>query len=139
LKRFLYQPILNAIDTREKGIASSSRTLKRKEADAHKQQEDFEAKNKSFDEQRAALMTKAAGDAKVEHDRLVDDAHKQAGRGFAPLRRPRSKTTKHTRLFANQAHGAGPGLRDHEENAGRSREPSPWKSGRRGLHSAACG
>jgi F-type H+-transporting ATPase subunit b len=78
LKHFLYQPILNAIDTREKGIASKLADAEAKEADAHKQQEDFEAKNETFDEQRAALMTKAEGDAKVEHDRLVDEAHKQA-------------------------------------------------------------
>jgi len=78
LKRFLYQPILDAIDAREKGIASKLADAEAKEANAHKQQEDFEAKNKTFDEQRAALMTKADGDAKAEHDRLVDDAHKQA-------------------------------------------------------------
>ena len=78
LKHFLYQPILNAIDTREKGIASKLADAEAKDAGAHKQQEHFEAKNKTFDEQRAALMTKAAADAKVEHDRLVDDAHKQA-------------------------------------------------------------
>ena len=78
LKRFLYQPILEAIDAREKGIASKLADAEAKEADAQKQQHDFEAKNKIFDEQRAALMTKADGDAKAEHDRLVDDAHKQA-------------------------------------------------------------
>jgi len=78
LKHFLYQPILNAIDTREKGIASKLADAEAKESDAHRQQADFEAKNKTFDEQRAALMTKADGDAKAEHDRLVDDAHKEA-------------------------------------------------------------
>jgi F-type H+-transporting ATPase subunit b len=78
LKHFLYQPILNAIDTREKGIASKLADAEAKEADAHKQQEDFESKNKTFDEQRAALMTKADSDAKAEHDRLIGDAHKEA-------------------------------------------------------------
>ena len=78
LKHFLYQPILNAIDTREKGIASELADAEAKVSDAQKQQADFEAKNKTFDEQRAALMTKADADAKAEHDRLLDEARKQA-------------------------------------------------------------
>ena len=78
LKHFLYQPILNAIDTREKGIAAKLADAEAKEADAQKQKKDFEAKNKNFDDQRAALMNKADGDAKAEHDRLVGEAQKQA-------------------------------------------------------------
>jgi F-type H+-transporting ATPase subunit b len=78
LKHFLYQPILTAIDTREKGIASKLADAEAKVSDAQKQQTDFEAKNKTFDEQRAALMTKADADARAEHDRLIDEAHKQA-------------------------------------------------------------
>ena len=78
LKRFLYQPILDAIDAREKGIASKLADADQKQAEAHKQQQDFEARNKTFEEQRAALMAKADDDARAEHDRLVDDAHKQA-------------------------------------------------------------
>jgi F-type H+-transporting ATPase subunit b len=78
LKHFLYQPILTAIDTREKGIASKLADAEAKEGAAHKQQEDFEAKNKTFDEQRNAMMTKAEADAKAERDRLIDSAHKQA-------------------------------------------------------------
>jgi F-type H+-transporting ATPase subunit b len=78
LKRFLYQPILNAIDTREKGIASKLADAEAKVSDAHKQQEEFEAKNKTFDEQRDAMKTKAETDAKAEYDRLIGDAQKQA-------------------------------------------------------------
>ena len=59
LKRFLYQPILTAIDTREKGIASKLADAEAKVSDAQKQQADFEAKNKTFDEQRDAMMAKA--------------------------------------------------------------------------------
>jgi F-type H+-transporting ATPase subunit b len=78
LKHFLYQPILNAIDTREKGIASKLADAEVKEGKARKQQEDFEAKNKNFDEQRDAMKTKAEADAKAERDRLIDDAQKHA-------------------------------------------------------------
>lgn len=77
-KRFLYQPILNAIDTREKGIATKLADAEAKEGDARKQKQDLDAKNKTFDAQRDALMTKADADAKSEHDRLISDAHRQA-------------------------------------------------------------
>jgi len=78
LKHFLYQPILNAIAAREKGIAAKLADADGKTKDAQKQHDDFEAKNKAFDEQRAALLSKAVGDAKTEHDHLIDDAHKEA-------------------------------------------------------------
>ncbi|WP_263375523.1 F0F1 ATP synthase subunit B family protein [Granulicella aggregans] len=78
LKHFLYKPILNAIDTREKGIASKLADAEAKVASAQKQQADFEAKNKSFDEQRDAMKAKAEADAKTEHDRIIDAAQKQA-------------------------------------------------------------
>ena len=78
LKHFLYQPILNAIDAREKGIAAKLADAEAKEAEAHKEHDEFDSKSKTFDDQRAALMTKATEDAKAEHDRLVDEAHKAA-------------------------------------------------------------
>lgn len=78
LKHFLYQPILHAIDTREKGIASRLADAEAKEAAALKQQGDFTARSKTFDEQRSALMTKAEADARAEHDRLIGEAHKEA-------------------------------------------------------------
>jgi len=78
LKHFLYQPILNAIDAREKGIAAKLADAEAKEADARKEHAEFDGKNRTFDDQRAALMTKAAEDAKTEHDRLVSEAHTEA-------------------------------------------------------------
>jgi F-type H+-transporting ATPase subunit b len=78
LKRFLYQPILNAIDAREKGIAARLADAEAKKAEAQKEHDEFQSKNKTFDEQRAALLLKATGDAKSEHDRLLEEAQKQA-------------------------------------------------------------
>ena len=78
LKHFLYQPILNAIDLREKGIADKLADAEGKQAEARKKHDDFDGKNKAFDDQRAALMTKADDDAKTERDRLVGEAHKEA-------------------------------------------------------------
>ena len=78
LKRFLYKPILDAIDAREKRIASELADADSKKAEAEKQRTDFEDKNKAFDQQRSVLLGKATNDAKVERERLIDQAKKDA-------------------------------------------------------------
>ncbi|MGC2357088.1 MAG: hypothetical protein WA491_13575 [Candidatus Acidiferrum sp.] len=78
LKHFLYKPILKAIDAREKRIASELADADAKKSEAQKERDDFLNKNKVFDQQRSALLAKAADEAKVERERLLDEAHKDA-------------------------------------------------------------
>ena len=78
LKRFLYKPILHAIDEREKGIATQLAQAEAKVAEAQKERDDFQHKNEVFDQQRAALLTKATDEAKAERQRLLDEARKDA-------------------------------------------------------------
>ena len=78
LKHFLYKPILNAIDAREKRIAAELADADAKKTEAQKERDDFQNKNKVFDEQRSALLSKAADEAKVERERLLDEARKAA-------------------------------------------------------------
>jgi F-type H+-transporting ATPase subunit b len=78
LKRFLYKPILNAIDAREKLIAKELADADAKKAEAQKEHEEFQKKNEEFDQQRAALLAKATDEAKVEGQRLLDEARKAA-------------------------------------------------------------
>ncbi len=78
MKRFLYKPILNAIDTREKRIAKELADADAKKAEAQKERDEFQHKNEEFDKQRAALLAKATDDAKVERQRLLDEARKAA-------------------------------------------------------------
>ena len=61
LKRFLYKPILHAIDEREKGIAAQLAEAEAKKAEAQKERDDFQHKNEAFDQERAALLKKADG------------------------------------------------------------------------------
>ena len=78
MKRFLYKPILNAIDTREKRIAKELADADAKKAEAQKERDEFQKKNEEFDQQRAALLTKATDEAKAERQRLLDEARKAA-------------------------------------------------------------
>ncbi len=58
LKRFLYKPILHAIDEREKGIAAQLADVEAKKAEAQKDRDDFQHKNEAFDQERAVLRKK---------------------------------------------------------------------------------
>src|ERR1035437_8882170 len=69
LKRFLYRPILDAIDAREKRIAKELA-----EANAKQERDEFRHKNEVFDQQRAALLSQATIAAKAERQRLLDEA-----------------------------------------------------------------
>ena len=78
MKRFLYKPILDAIDAREKRIAAELADADAKKAEAQKERDEFQHKNEEFDQQRAALLSKATDEAKAERQRLLDDARKAA-------------------------------------------------------------
>jgi F-type H+-transporting ATPase subunit b len=78
LKHFLYKPILHAIDAREKLIAAELADAAAKEAEAHKQRDEFQHKNEEFDQQRAAGLKKATDDANAERHRLLDEARTAA-------------------------------------------------------------
>jgi F-type H+-transporting ATPase subunit b len=78
LKRFLYHPILAAIDAREQRIAAQLADAEAKEAEANKERDEFLQKNVTFDKERAALLQQATAAATVERQRLLDDARQAA-------------------------------------------------------------
>src|ERR1017187_1409055 len=78
LKRFLYKPILNAVDAREKRIAAQLADADAKKAEAQKERDEFQHKSEEFDQQRAALLSKATDEANAERQRLLEDARKAA-------------------------------------------------------------
>lgn len=78
LKRFLYKPILQAIDAREKRIAAELADADARKAEARKERDEFQRKNEEFDRQRAALVSKAMDEAGAERQRLLDEARKAA-------------------------------------------------------------
>ena len=104
LKRFLYKPILNAIGAREKRIAGQIADAESKKTEAQKEQDDFNNKNKVFDQQCAALFSKAEGEAKTERDGLLNVARQDADK----LRAVQATALRddQTRLSAEITHSA---------------------------------
>lgn len=78
LKRFLYAPIINAIDAREKRIAQELADAAVKKTEAQKERDEFQHKNEAFEQQRATLLSQATEEAKAERQRLLDAARKDA-------------------------------------------------------------
>jgi len=78
MKRFLYKPILYAIDAREKRIALALADAALKQAAAQKEREEFHQKNADFDRQRNELLRQAKDEAKAERQRLLDEARQVA-------------------------------------------------------------
>lgn len=78
MKRFLYKPILQAIDAREKRIAMQLADANAQMTAATQARHEFQHKNEEFDRQRAALLTNAAEEARAERQRLLEHARKES-------------------------------------------------------------
>jgi len=78
MKRFLYKPILHAIDAREQRIATELADADAKKAEAEKEREKFQKNNEEFNRQRNDLLSKAKEEAKAERERLFDEARQAA-------------------------------------------------------------
>jgi len=99
LKRFLYKPILHAIDAREKRIAGELADAAAKQTEAKKERDEFRRKNEEFDRQRAGLLTQAMDKAKAERQRLLDEARQAAN----ALSAKRQETLRDEARHLNQA------------------------------------
>jgi F-type H+-transporting ATPase subunit b len=78
LKRFLYRPILNAIDAREKRIAAQLADAVAKKAEAQQERDEYQHKNQEFDKQRAAHLKLGMVEAMAERQRLLDTARQES-------------------------------------------------------------
>jgi F-type H+-transporting ATPase subunit b len=78
LKRFLYRPVLAAIDAREKKVAAKLVDATAREAQAQLERDDLRRRNEAFDREREALLRKAVGEAALERQRLVESARQDS-------------------------------------------------------------
>lgn len=101
LKRFLYKPILDAIDAREKRIAAELADADAKKAEALKERNEFQQKNAEFDQQHAARLSEMTDAVKVERQRLLDEARQAAD----------AITSKRMETLRNESNNLGQALR----------------------------
>lgn len=73
LKRFLYKPILKAIDDREKLIESELENAKNQEDQANGERILFEEKNKEFDDHRLKMLQDLENEVKAKKEQLFTD------------------------------------------------------------------
>ena len=101
MKRFLYKPILDAIDAREARITRELADADATKTQAEKERDDFRRKNETFDQERTALLGKATEEAQAERDRLVAAARMVAD----------EETAKRREALKNEADGLHQALR----------------------------
>jgi len=78
LKRFLYRPILNAIDAREQRIAAEITDTDIKRTEAEQQRQEFQQKNADFEQQKITCMNKLRDETKAERARLLEAVRREA-------------------------------------------------------------
>jgi len=79
LKRFLYKPVLNAIQAREDKISSQLSEAELKKAEAKMEQDEYRKRNESFERRRGEMMEVAKVEVNTERERLMEVARGDAG------------------------------------------------------------
>jgi F-type H+-transporting ATPase subunit b len=78
LKRFLYKPILAAIDAREQKIAQKMDDAKQQQQEAQQQRDQFQQKNDDFAQKRVELLKQMNQEVSAERERLLKEARTAA-------------------------------------------------------------
>jgi F-type H+-transporting ATPase subunit b len=78
MHRFLFKPILAAIDAREQRIAAELADAAAKQAAATQQRDEFQRKNDELDQQHAARSATSTKQVEAERARLLDQARTAA-------------------------------------------------------------
>jgi F-type H+-transporting ATPase subunit b len=78
LRRFLYKPVLDAIDGREQRIQREAKAAVEKQLEAQARLDDFSKKNQAFDAQRAGMVAEVVAQTNSQRERLLAEARKDA-------------------------------------------------------------
>jgi len=87
LKRFLYKPILNAIEERENKITSQLEDAESKKEEAKKEQIEFRQKNDDFEHNKKELMKKAVDESEEKRQKLLEEARNEANEFRSQLKK----------------------------------------------------
>ncbi|MEZ4934307.1 MAG: hypothetical protein R2788_19550 [Saprospiraceae bacterium] len=77
LKRFLYKPILEAIDAREKRVAAQLQEAADQKKEAADQHQKFQQLHEELDKNKESLIAAAKKEAETEHQHLLESARKE--------------------------------------------------------------
>ncbi|MEJ2006132.1 MAG: F0F1 ATP synthase subunit B [Cyclobacteriaceae bacterium] len=77
LKRYLYKPILKAINQRESKIIAELNDAKAKKQEAEKEREEFNRKNEAFDRKKEELMQKAIAETDEKKQKMKEAVRKE--------------------------------------------------------------
>lgn len=78
MKRFLYKPILAAIDAREKRLADAQAAADAMASEAAAERDAYRVKNAAFDSMREEMHDKAVAESQAEHRRLFEQVRQDA-------------------------------------------------------------
>lgn len=101
MKRFLYQPILRAIDAREERVAAELADADAKKAEAEQDRDTLRRKNDELDAERATLLRRATEEAEATGRRLAEEARQKA----------RAETTRRQQALHDEARNLSLALR----------------------------
>lgn len=78
LKRFLYRPILDAIDARELRIATALATADSRQAEASQERDTYQRKSAALEQERAAAIDESRVKAETLCKHMIDEARHDA-------------------------------------------------------------
>lgn len=106
LKRFLYQPVMSAMQRREARIAERLETADQRERDADQAREQFEADQAQLARDRKTLLDKARADVDQQKKAWLDEAHAEIqslrDQWHRQIREEQSEFLTHVRREATQ-------------------------------------
>ncbi len=78
LRRYLYRPVLAAIDAREKKVTARIKDAETQEAKAQASNEELRKRNDAFDRERDGLLHKTAEECTAQRQRIIETARQDA-------------------------------------------------------------
>ncbi len=106
MKRFLYGPILRAIDAREQRIAAQLEDAEARKSEASRERDEFQRKNEAFDRQRAELLDRATEEVESKRQAMLRQARESADKW----------TARRQEALRSQADGLSRAIEDSARN-----------------------
>lgn len=78
LKRFLYQPVITAMNRRQQRIRDRLEEAEKSQAEAEREAEDYRARQSELEEQRSEVLESARQEADKKREEMIEQAREEA-------------------------------------------------------------